>query len=93
MDLKEKHLIAMQGPFSKEMNVATIHQTGAKYFVTKESGKAGGFGEKVQAARETGAVLVAVGRPNRNTGEHFQKFCKMAGKESVIKVQKIVMGR
>lgn len=34
-----KHLIAMQGPFSKEMNVATIHQTGAKYFVTKESGK------------------------------------------------------
>ena len=40
-----KHLIAMQGPFSKEMNVATIHQTGAKYFVTKESGKAGGFGE------------------------------------------------
>ncbi len=41
-----KHLIAMQEPFSKEMNVATIHQTGAKYFVTKESGKAGGFGEK-----------------------------------------------
>ena len=64
-----KHLIAMQGPFSKEMNVATIHQTGAKYFVTKESGKAGGFGEKVQAAKETGAVLVAVGRQ----GEHFQK--------------------
>ena len=53
-----KHLIAMQGPFSKEMNVATIHQTGAKYFVTKESGKAGGFGEKVQAAKEQGQFLL-----------------------------------
>ena len=70
-----KHLIAMQGPFSKEMNVATIHQTGAKYFVTKESGKAGGFGEKVQAAKETGAVLVAVGRP-KETGRTFSEVCK-----------------
>ena len=70
-----KHLIAMQGPFSKEMNVATIHQTGAKYFVTKESGKAGGFGEKVQAAKETGAVLVAVGRP-KETGKTFSEVCK-----------------
>ena len=70
-----KHLIAMQGPFSKEMNVATIHQTGAKYFVTKESGTAGGFGEKVQAAKETGAVLVAVGRP-KETGRTFSEVCK-----------------
>ena len=65
----------MQGPFSKEMNVATIHQTGAKYFVNKESGKAGGFGEKVQAAKETGAVLVAVGRP-KETGRTFSEVCK-----------------
>ena len=53
----------------------TIHQTGAKYFVTKESGKAGGFGEKVQAAKETGAVLVAVGRP-KETGRTFSEVCK-----------------
>ena len=70
-----KHLIAMQGPFSKEMNVATIHQTGAKYFVTKESGKAGGFEEKVQAAKETGAVLVAVGRP-KESGWTFSEVCE-----------------
>ena len=53
----------MQGPFSKEMNLALLHQTNAKYFVTKESGKAGGFGEKLEAAKAAGAVLVAVARP------------------------------
>ena len=63
LGFKGRNLIAMQGPFSAEMNVALLHQTKAKYFVTKESGKAGGFEEKKKAARETGAVLVVVGRP------------------------------
>ena len=49
-----KHLIAMQGPFSKELNVAMLRQTEADYFVTKESGKTGGFEEKYEAAMETG---------------------------------------
>ncbi len=31
--------------------------------MTKESGKSGGFLEKVQAAEEAKAVLVVVGRP------------------------------
>ena len=57
LGFKGRNLIAMQGPFSAEMNVALLHQTKAKYFVTKESGKAGGFEEKKKAARETGAVL------------------------------------
>lgn len=61
-----KHLIAMQGPFSKEMNVALLHHIGARYFVTKESGKAGGFPEKLQAAEESGAVLVVIGRPKED---------------------------
>ncbi|MDY2663008.1 precorrin-6A reductase [Bariatricus massiliensis] len=57
------HLIAMQGPFSKEMNTLMLRETKAKYFVTKESGKAGGFLEKAEAANATGAVLVVIGRP------------------------------
>ena len=58
-----KHLIAMQGSFSMEMNLALLHQTEAKYFVTKESGKNGGFTEKLEAARQSGAVLLVIGRP------------------------------
>ena len=63
LGFKGRNLIAMQGPFSAEMNVALLHQTGAKYFVTKESGKAGGFEEKLEAARTVGAVLIVIGRP------------------------------
>lgn len=58
-----KHLLAMQGPFSKEMNLAVLRQTGASYFVTKESGTEGGYREKLEAANEAGATLVVVRRP------------------------------
>lgn len=58
-----RHLTAMQGPFSAEMNLALLHQTKARYFVTKESGRVGGFDEKLEAARAADAVLVVIGRP------------------------------
>lgn len=61
-----KHLIAMQGPFSKEMNIALLHYTKAAYLVTKESGKSGGFEEKLEAARSTGAKAVIIRRPIEN---------------------------
>ena len=78
LGFKGRNLIAMQGPFSAEMNVALLHQTKAKYFVTKESGKAGGFEEKKKAARETGAVLVVVGRPAEE-GETLADVIRMIG--------------
>ncbi len=58
-----KHLICMQGPFSEELNVAMLKSTGARYLVTKESGKTGGYPEKVRAAQRAGAELVVIGRP------------------------------
>lgn len=63
-----KHLICMQGPFSKEMNIAMLRQLNCKYLVTKESGNTGGFLEKYDAARQTGATLVLIGRPVREEG-------------------------
>jgi precorrin-6x reductase len=59
-----RNLIAMQGPFSKELNIAMLRHVKASYFVTKESGKAGGFREKLQAAQETQTVLVVIERPD-----------------------------
>lgn len=64
--LSGAHLIAMQGPFSVEANVALIHQTHAEFLVTKESGAAGGFPEKVRAAQITGVKLIVIGRPLKN---------------------------
>ena len=57
------HLIAMQGPFAEDLNVAMMRAVHAKWMVTKESGKAGGFDEKVRAAKKAGVGLVVIGRP------------------------------
>ena len=66
--LKPAHILAMQGPFSEEMNAAMLKSVGAKYLVTKDSGTAGGFDEKVSAARAAGATLVVIGRPPQREG-------------------------
>lgn len=69
--LKPARIIAMQGPFSREMNVAMLKSTGAKYLVTKESGTKGGFDEKIDAARKAGAKLVVIGRPPQVSGMSY----------------------
>lgn len=61
--LTGKNVIAMQGPFSVEQNVAAIRAAGAKYFVTKDSGAEGGMPAKEEAARICGAELIRIGRP------------------------------
>lgn len=58
-----RNLIAMQGPFSMELNQAMLAQYQCKYLVTKDSGKAGGFLEKIQAAEACDATAVIIGRP------------------------------
>lgn len=72
------HLIAMQGPFSEELNIAMLQHTKAAYFVTKESGQAGGFKEKLDAAKATGAILVVVGRPAEtgSTMEQVKRYIR-----------------
>ena len=57
------HIIAMQGPFSTELNRALLQTTNAKYLVTKDSGASGGFPEKIAAARAEGVIPVVIGRP------------------------------
>ena len=69
--LAPAHIIAMQGPFSKELNVALLRAVHARYLVTKEGGDTGGFAEKAAAAEEAGATLVVVGRPPQRAGLSF----------------------
>ena len=69
--LKPAHILAMQGPFSREMNVAMLKSVDAKFLVTKDSGSKGGFKEKQTAAREYGAKLVVIGRPLQREGLNY----------------------
>lgn len=72
------HIICMQGPFSQELNVATLRQIDAKTLVSKDTGRAGGFAEKAQAAEQAGATLLVIRRPTVEAGltleEMLQKY-------------------
>ncbi len=71
---KPAHIVCMQGPFSKELNVAMFKKFGSKYVVTKDSGAVGGFDEKVEAAREAGAKLIVIERALEEKGAGYQEI-------------------
>jgi precorrin-6A/cobalt-precorrin-6A reductase len=58
-----ERIIAGRGPFSVAENLSALHRFGCGVLVTKESGVAGGFAEKVQAAQEADCRLVCLKRP------------------------------
>ena len=63
-----KNIICMQGPFTKEMNAATLRQFHIRTLVTKDTGGYGGFRAKAEAAKEAGCALLVVERPRNETG-------------------------
>lgn len=68
------HIICMQGPFSQEMNIATLRAMNGKILVTKDTGRAGGFGEKAEAAKAAGARLLVIRRPTEETGMGLEEL-------------------
>lgn len=79
-----KNIIAMQGPFSKEINKAIMREFEIGYMVTKNSGEVGGEIEKIESARECGVKIIGLGRPNL---EYPYKV------ESLESLEKIVLER
>ncbi len=90
------HLIAMQGPFSTEMNTLFLRQTKAEWLLTKDSGRAGGFQEKMEAARENGTRVVVIRRPEEDgiSLEEAMEVLKKAdeGKVGELKTHLILAG-
>lgn len=80
--LHGRQIVAMQGPFSKEMNLALLHQFQIRHMVTKQSGRAGGYEEKLQAAKEAGVDLYVIGRPAEEHGYSLEEVCAMFSKET-----------
>ena len=86
--LTGKQILAMQGPFSEEMNLAMLHSAKAEYLLTKETGKAGGFFEKLTAAKAAGVQAVVVKNPEReNAGLSFAEV--LGELEKLLKVSLI----
>ena len=76
MGFARGHVIAMQGPFSADLNAAMMQAVQAAYLVTKESGAAGGFAEKMEAAARLGIPAVVIGRPRQESGISAEEACR-----------------
>ncbi|MCF6095269.1 precorrin-6A reductase [Microaerobacter geothermalis] len=79
LGIEQKNIVAMQGPFSKELNKAIYDHYKVTMMITKESGKVGAIDEKVEAALEMGIDIVIIARPKLEYGTYYSDF------DSVIK--------
>lgn len=61
--LADDHILAAKGPFTLEENVETLRRYRIRSMVTKDGGAAGGFPEKLAAARACGVQVILVRRP------------------------------
>jgi precorrin-6A/cobalt-precorrin-6A reductase len=63
LGLRARNIIAMQGPFSYELNRALYHDLGIRTIITKDSGTVGGTLEKVKAGLDLELNVVIITRP------------------------------
>lgn len=66
-----QRLIAMQGPFSMEMNREMFRHCNAALVISKESGKTGGLPEKIAAAAALQIPIIVISRPSLPDGLVF----------------------
>ncbi len=71
LGIAQSHILAMQGPFSYDMNRAVIKQYDIRHLLTKESGPAGGFEEKLAAVGDTGIQCHVITRPEYEDEKSF----------------------
>lgn len=62
------NIICMQGPFSKELNFEMFRAADARVLITKDSGRVGGFEEKIEAARLLDMKILVLKRPEDGRG-------------------------
>lgn len=71
------HIVAAQGPFTKYTNMAQIGQYRVKHLVTKASGEAGGFWQKIDACKKLEIEAVVIHRPTHEQGLSVEETQRM----------------
>ena len=71
-----KQILALQGPFTTQMNEAMLQQYQIKCLVTKASGSAGGYQEKLDAAENLGIPVFVIGCPAEQESYTFEEVCE-----------------
>jgi precorrin-6A/cobalt-precorrin-6A reductase len=70
--IPQSNIIAIQGPFGKELNKELFLKYNIDLLILKESGSAGSTEEKILAARELGIKTIVIHRPVIN----YQNLCR-----------------
>ena len=70
-----RQILALQGPFSTQMNEAMLRQYQIKWLVTKASGNAGGYQEKLDAAQNLDIPVFVIGCPAEQECHTFEEIC------------------
>ena len=74
LGVAQRDIVAIQGPFSKELNEALFRQYGVTLMITKESGKVGSVDEKLEAALACQIETILIARPNIQYGQQYSTF-------------------
>ena len=77
LGVAQRDIIAIQGPFSKELNEALFRQYDVTLMITKESGKVGSVDEKLEAALACGIETILIARPNIKYGQQYSTFTEV----------------
>lgn len=73
------NIIATSGIFSVQMNIEMMKHFDAKILVTKDSGKAGGFEQKIKAAQTLNLKIIVIKR-------HAESVQSISDYDSVVKI-------
>ena len=88
LGIKGKNIVALQGPFSEEMNEAMIDMYDIAYVISKQSGAAGGFAEKLNAAKKKGITFCVIGCLEKEDGLSTEEVLARLGiRESAIQTE------
>ncbi|RHK06842.1 precorrin-6A reductase [Enterococcus casseliflavus] len=74
LGLRAEQIEAIRGPFSTEMNRALMRRNQASVLITKESGKAGGFLEKLAACKDLEIPAIVLTREKLNYPHVFEEI-------------------
>lgn len=71
--LPDSHVLAAKGPFSQAENERVLREYDICSMITKDGGQAGGFQEKLAAAKACGVAVIVVRRPEE-TGLTYEEI-------------------
>ncbi len=84
LDFQLDEIIALKGPFSVDFNRALYAELGVDAVVTKESGSAGGFIEKVIPCLDLNLHCVVITRPKINSEKYLSVVYRCSELESLF---------